>query len=174
MPAIITSPSGKARRILCREVRECGHRPLLNWVCRKTFSIGNAFAAFHKWDGHLFKVPMRIEKTTTPAATVLRISGEIDLHTTPALRAELLACSAERIPCLLLDFTEVDYIDSGGLAALIEYSKETATFGGRFALFGVRPKVFAVFELVRLDKFFTIAPDESQAFARLGVASSGS
>jgi anti-sigma B factor antagonist len=117
---------------------------------------------------------MRIEKTTTPAATVLRISGEIDLHTTPALRAELLDCAAARLPCLLLDFTELDYIDSGGLAALIEDSKESATFGGRFALFGVRPKVFAVFELVRLDKFFTIAPDEFQALGRLGVASAGS
>jgi anti-sigma B factor antagonist len=117
---------------------------------------------------------MRIEKLTTPAATVLRIAGEIDLHTTPALRAELQACSAERVPCLLLDFGEVEYIDSGGLAALIEYTKEATAFGGRFALVGVQKKVLAVFELVRLDQFFTIAPDESQALAKLGVGDSGS
>jgi anti-sigma B factor antagonist len=112
---------------------------------------------------------MRIEKHTPPSATVFRLSGEIDLHTTPDLRAALQACSLERVPCLLIDFGQVDYIDSGGLAALIEYSKEVSNFGGKFALFGVQKKVLAVFELVRLDQFFTIAEDESGALARLGV-----
>jgi len=57
---------------------------------------------------------------------------------------------------------------------LIEYTKEATAFGGRFALVGVQKKVLAVFELVRLDQFFTIAPDESQALAKLGVGDSGS
>ncbi len=114
---------------------------------------------------------MRIEKTLLPAATVLRPEGEIDLHTTPALRAELQACASARTPCLLLDFGGVRYIDSGGLAALIEYLKGAAAFGGRFGIFGVPPNVLAVFELVRLDKFFTIGADESSTLALLGVES---
>jgi len=114
---------------------------------------------------------MRIVKTLLPAATVLRPEGEIDLHTTPVLRAELVACAKAETPCLLIDFGGVDYIDSGGLAALIEYAKEASRFGGKFALFGVRKKVLAVFELVRLDKFFLIATDEAEALARLGADS---
>lgn len=116
---------------------------------------------------------MRIEKTHTPPVTVLRIFGEIDLQTTPALRAELEACRVERAPWLLVDFAGAEYIDSGGLAALIEYSKECLAFGGKLALFGVPNKVLAVFELVRLDKFFTILPDEASALAGLGAERAG-
>jgi anti-sigma B factor antagonist len=110
---------------------------------------------------------MRIEKNQTPAATVLRIFGEIDLHTTPALRVELQKCSGERVPQLLLDLSGVEYIDSGGLAALIEYTKESLAFGGKLMLIAVPKKVLAVFELVRLDKFFTILPDEASALERI-------
>jgi anti-sigma B factor antagonist len=112
---------------------------------------------------------MRIEKTSRPAATVLRPAGEIDLHTSPALRAELQTCLSEKTPCLLLDFDSVDYIDSGGLAALIEYIKGASAFSGKFGIFAVRKNVLAVFELVRLDKFFIIGTDESTTLALLGV-----
>ena len=116
---------------------------------------------------------MRIEKRHRSAATVLRPEGEIDLHTTPALRAELQACAAEGTPCLLLDFGGVRYIDSGGLAALIEYLKGAAAFGGKLGIFGVPENVLAVFELVRLDKFFTIGADEASTLALLGVEPAG-
>jgi anti-sigma B factor antagonist len=112
---------------------------------------------------------MRIEKTSRSAATVLHPAGEVDLHTTPVLRAELQSCLSEKTPCLLLDFSAVSYIDSGGLAALIEYLKGAAAFSGKLGIFGVPKNVLAVFELVRLDKFFTIGADESAVLALLGV-----
>jgi len=112
---------------------------------------------------------MRIEKTSRPTLTVLRPSGEIDLHSTPALRAELLACLSEKTPCLLLDFGAVSYIDSGGLAALIEYVKGSSGFGGKLGIFGIQKNVLAVFELVRLDQFFTIGADKSATLLFLGL-----
>lgn len=112
---------------------------------------------------------MRIEKISRSDATVLQPAGEIDLHTTPVLRAELQSCLSGKTPCLLLDFREVSYIDSGGLAALIEYLKGASAFGGRLGIFGVPRNVLAVFELVRLDKFFTIGADESAVLALLGL-----
>lgn len=91
------------------------------------------------------------------------------MHATPVLRAELQSCLSEKTPCLLLDFSAVSYIDSGGLAALIEYLKGAAAFSGKLGIFGVPKNVLAVFELVRLDKFFTIGADESAVLALLGV-----
>lgn len=114
---------------------------------------------------------MTIEKISSPAFTVLELTGEIDLHSSGPLKSELKICMDARIPVLLLDFKRVGYIDSSGLAILIEYLKDSAKFGGKFALFGLEKKVATLFELVRLDQLFIIAADQQAALARLGVAS---
>jgi anti-sigma B factor antagonist len=112
---------------------------------------------------------MTIENVPSGTAFVLKLSGEVDLHASPALRAELLACIAAKTPLLLLDFSAVDYIDSSGLATLIEYLKESASFDGKFALVGLQKKVLAVLELVRLDQLFVLASDAPTALAKLGA-----
>jgi anti-sigma B factor antagonist len=113
---------------------------------------------------------MTIEKMSLPACTVLELSGEIDLHSSGPLRSELKACSDARTPVLLIDFKRVGYIDSSGLAILIEYLKDAAKFDGKFALFGLEKKVATLFELVRLDQLFVIADDQEGALVRLGVS----
>ncbi len=113
---------------------------------------------------------MTIEKMSLPAFTVLELTGEIDLHSSGPLRIELKACSDARTPVLLIDFKRVGYIDSSGLAILIEYLKDAAKFGGKFALFGLEKKVATLFELVRLDQLFVIADDQEAALDRLRVS----
>jgi len=114
---------------------------------------------------------MTIEKMSLPEFTVLELTGEIDLHSSGPLKWELKSCLDARTPVLLLDFKRVGYIDSSGLAVLIEYLKESSKFGGKFALFGLEKKVATLFELVRLDQLFIIADDQHSALARLGVDS---
>ena len=114
---------------------------------------------------------MTIEKISSPAFTILELTGEIDLHSSGPLKWELKSCVDARTPVLLLDFKRVGYIDSSGLAILIGYLKESSKFGGKFALFGLEKKVATLFELVRLDQLFVIASDQQSALARLGVAS---
>lgn len=99
--------------------------------------------------------------------TTLKLSGEIDLHASPALRAELQKCAADKVPTLLVDFTEVDYIDSSGLATFIEYLRETEPKKTRLALFGLKKKVRTIFELVRLNELFLIADSSESALAAL-------
>ena len=110
---------------------------------------------------------MTQENDTTGGVRILKPFGEIDLHAAPALRAELATCSAAKTPVVLLDFSEVDYIDSSGLAMLIEYLKASADFGGKLGLFGLKKKVRAVFELVRLDQLFVIGEDGPETVAKL-------
>jgi anti-sigma B factor antagonist len=114
---------------------------------------------------------MTIEKMSLPEFTVLELTGEIDLHSSGPLKWELKSCWDARTPVVLLDFQRVGYIDSSGLAVLIEYLKESSKFGGKFALFGLEKKVATLFELVRLDQLFIIADDQQSALARLGVDS---
>ncbi len=106
---------------------------------------------------------MQIEKLESAAAATLKISGEIDLHASPELRAQLQECSKAKTPLLLLDFTSVDYIDSSGLATLIEYVRESGSFGGKLALFGLQKKVRTIFDLVRLNELFVITDTAEEA-----------
>ena len=110
---------------------------------------------------------MQIEISDTSGITTLRLSGEIDLHASPALRAELQKCVHSKISTLLLDFTAVVYIDSSGLATLIEYIRESSSFKGRLALFGLQKKVRTIFDLVRLNELFVISGTAADAIAAL-------
>ena len=112
---------------------------------------------------------MQIEKSETGAVTTLKLSGEIDLHASPALRAELQTCAHTKTSPLLLDFRSVDYIDSSGLATLIEYVRECASFEGRVALFGLQKKVRTIFDLVRLNELFVISGTSEEALAALAA-----
>ena len=110
---------------------------------------------------------MQIVTSESEAAKILQLSGEIDLHASPALRAELQACVKDQTPVLLLDFGGVDYIDSSGLATLIEYVRESGTHGGKLALFGLQKKVRTVFDLVRLNELFVIGDTAESTLAIL-------
>lgn len=112
---------------------------------------------------------MTIAKLSLPNFTLFELTGEIDLHSSVSLKRELTACVEERAQVLLLDFRRVGYIDSSGLALLIEYLKMSSQFGGKLALFGLEKKVASLFALVRLDQLFIIAEDQDAALARLGV-----
>lgn len=112
---------------------------------------------------------MQIEKSTADGATTLKLKGEIDLHGSPVLRAELQSCAGEKTPVLLVDFSEVDYIDSSGLATFIEYVREATPFQGKIALYGLKKKVRTIFDLVRLNELFTITDSAEAASAALAA-----
>ena len=110
---------------------------------------------------------MQIEKSDACGITTLKLSGEIDLHASPVLRAELQKCVKAKATALLLDFSSVEYIDSSGLATLIEYIRESSSFKGRLALFGLQKKVRTIFDLVRLNELFTISESAEEAASAL-------
>ncbi len=112
---------------------------------------------------------MQIEKTGSGNTITLRLSGEIDLHASPTLRSELQDCVRSKSPNLLLDFSNVDYIDSSGLATLIEYVRESGSFGGKIALFGLQKKVRTIFDLVRLNELFVISETAAEAAVALAA-----
>ena len=110
---------------------------------------------------------MQLSRSEENGITILKPSGEIDLHASPVLRAELQKCVAQKVPTLLVDFTEVDYIDSSGLATFIEYVREVSGFSGKMALFGLKKKVRTIFDLVRLNELFVIEDSAEKALDSL-------
>src|SRR5688572_13454530 len=93
----------------------------------------------------------------------IKLSGEIDLQHSPKLRQLLQSKVSLKAPVILLDFTDVKYIDSSGLATLVEYYKNSRSFSGRLAVAGLSNRVRSIFDLVRLGEVFGIFATVSEA-----------
>jgi anti-sigma B factor antagonist len=98
--------------------------------------------------------------------TIFDISGDIDLATSPELRKALLRELRElRMPRVVLNLKAVRYIDSSGVASLVEGLKASRDVGSRFILFGLNTTVREVLQLSKLLRIFEIYDSEEQAVA---------
>lgn len=96
-------------------------------------------------------------------STVVVLGGDVDLHQSPALHATLVDLAGERPKRLMLDLSGVPYMDSSGLGTLVEVFRRVSAYKGKFVLFGLNDRVRSVFEISKLDRFFTICDNEDQA-----------
>jgi anti-sigma B factor antagonist len=98
--------------------------------------------------------------------TIFDISGDIDLANSPEIRKTLLQeLRDRRTPRVIINLTQVRYIDSSGVASLVEGLKISRDLGLRFILFGLSPAAREVLQLSRLLKIFEIHEDEEHALA---------
>jgi anti-sigma B factor antagonist len=96
--------------------------------------------------------------------TIFDISGDVDLATSPELRKALLRELREaRMPRVILNLRAVRYIDSSGVASLVEGLKVSRDVGARLILFGLNTTVREVLQLSKLVKIFEICDNEEQA-----------
>jgi anti-sigma B factor antagonist len=97
-------------------------------------------------------------------AAVLDISGDIDLaHSGEVRRAVLVEFREKRTPKVILNLHEVNYIDSSGVASLVEALKASRDVGARLILFGLSPIAYEVLQLSKLLKVFEIYDTEALA-----------
>ena len=96
-------------------------------------------------------------------SSVVRFEGEIDLHVSPRMAEQLATVIARKPKRVAADISRVTYIDSSGLAVLIEAMQKVEKYGGRFAIVGMQETVRSVFEIARLDQVFRIFPDVEAA-----------
>lgn len=100
----------------------------------------------------------RIEKGTT----IVDVIGQIDLGSSPALRKTLLE-SLKGTDRVAVNLIAVKYIDSSGIASLLEVLKEARQSKKRLVLFGLTAAVSQVLQLTRLTRVFEIRETEEQA-----------
>lgn len=86
---------------------------------------------------------------------LVRLEGEVDLSWSQAVRHAVLDALAHGVP-VGVDLSAVSYIDSSGIAALVEGFQRARARGGRFVLVAVSDPVRAVLELARLDRVFLL------------------
>ena len=94
--------------------------------------------------------------------SVVVVQGEVDLSWSAELRNAVLKALKESND-LLVDLSAVSYIDSSGIAALVEGLQTAKAQSKSFALVSVSGPARAVLELARLDQVFVIHDDLAAA-----------
>lgn len=108
-----------------------------------------------------------LHAVSQPEPNIISLEGEIDLHESPNVREALRPLIEQKVPRIYVDMTQVGYIDSSGLAVLIDAMQRIANYGGKFGLIGIRPAVRTVLEIARLDQVFRVYPDRASAVSAL-------
>ena len=98
---------------------------------------------------------MEISARHMDKTTILDISGDIDLaHSSEVRRVVLLEFREKRTPKVILNLLKVNYIDSSGVASLVEGLKASRDVGSRLILFGLSPIAHEVLQTIEtLDDF---------------------
>jgi anti-sigma B factor antagonist len=107
---------------------------------------------------------VQIAARQSGGGVIFDISGDIDLANSPAMRKTLLGEIKDKHTVkVYLNLKNVRYIDSSGIASLVEGLKASRDHGARMILYGLSPSVREVLELSRLQKIFEIYDSEEQA-----------
>lgn len=97
---------------------------------------------------------------------VIALTGDVDLEGSPKVRDVLLECVGKRP--VLVDMSGVSYIDSSGVASLVEAHQTARKSDTTFALAQVSQSAMRVLELARLDKVFVIHSSVDDALRDAG------
>jgi anti-sigma B factor antagonist len=96
------------------------------------------------------------------SAVIVDVVGDIDLQNSPRLRKTLLE-TLRHAPRVIVNLQQVRYIDSSGIASLVEGLKESQGLKNRFILFGLSKPAREVLRLTRLINVFEVYETEAQA-----------
>jgi len=102
--------------------------------------------------------PITLELTVSEldGDTVVRAAGELDVNTAPELREQLARLIAEDARQIVIDLTEVSFVDSTALSVLVSALKRLRQADGDLELASPNPSVRRVFEITGLTRLFTI------------------
>lgn len=96
---------------------------------------------------------------------VVSLSGTLEVSRQSQFKESLLKQVQSHPCCLVLDFKEVDFIDSACLGALISAARQLREKGGDIRLSEMNSEVTSVFQITRLDKVFKIFDKSTEAIA---------
>lgn len=99
---------------------------------------------------------MEVTSIMADGGVVVAVHGEVDLYASPKLRREIFHWIQKRILSLVVDLDGVTYMDSSGIATLVEGLQLSRKYGGRFTIARPGPPIQEVLKFAHLDKVFHI------------------
>lgn len=108
---------------------------------------------------------MEITAQNRDGVTVLSVNGRIDTSTAPALEQAINKEIDSGSRKILLNFSAVSYISSGGLRVLLASAKKLKNPGDKFGICCLVPEVLKILKLAGFTSIFAIYPSEGEALA---------
>jgi anti-anti-sigma factor len=112
----------------------------------------------------------RVEQLNSPAGNpvaVLRFEVDIASTSKDAVLGTFQALPKESAKQVLLDFSKVDYINSSGIALVIQLLIEASNFGQQVCAFGLSPHFTKVFTMVGIAKYAGLFATQAEALEEL-------
>lgn len=100
-----------------------------------------------------------------PNGAVVVLTGEVDMHRAMDVRECLMGLLDEKIKTLIVDLKEVSFMDSTGLATLVEALQVSRRKKTALKLVAIQPRVQAILEISRLETLFEICDTQEEALA---------
>jgi len=96
---------------------------------------------------------------------VISPTTDIDMSRSPELRTAIRQEMGSGVHKLIVDLEEVHYMDSSGLATLVEAMRNASKADIKLVICQMHEKVSAIFEIARLDSFFSIVQSRDEAIS---------
>lgn len=104
-----------------------------------------------------------VEMDNQDGVIILKLSGEIDLNSSPQLRNKLSESVGNNRSNVVLDLSGVPYMDSSGVGTLVEAKRMVEKNKAQLFLVNPQTRVFSVLEITHLHRFFTICDTLEEA-----------
>jgi anti-sigma B factor antagonist len=111
---------------------------------------------------------LRLRREQLGQATVLRLSGNLDMTTAPQLKDEVQALTASEVQTVVVDLEAIGIIDSSGVGVLVSLFKRLHEKQGYVCFAGVKGQPKEVFRLLRLDRSIDLFPSVTAALEKVG------
>ena len=89
--------------------------------------------------------------------------GDLDYHASTEIREKIGQFLADKPKKIMIDLSQVPYMDSSGIASFVEISRKSKDYGGKIVFYNLTEPVRNIFELAKLNLFFTLADSEDAA-----------
>ena len=97
--------------------------------------------------------------------TILTPTGRLDITTAWQFRLKLQECITRHTPHVVVNLSQVNFIDSSGLTSLVAGMRDADKVNGTFRLCSVHPEAKLVFEVTMMDSVFDIFDTEAEAIS---------
>jgi anti-anti-sigma factor len=101
-------------------------------------------------------------------ATVVHVTGEVDMDTAPSFKRGLLQAIGAGRGGLVIDLSQVSFLDSTALTELVRALERLRAMGGSLAIVASDPRMRSLFDVARLDRDFQVYDSRAEALEALG------
>lgn len=101
---------------------------------------------------------------------VLDVTGEIDIYTTPQFKEAVSAAIDQNKPAIVINMTNVSYMDSSGFGTLLSATKRLRPLDGALYLSGCNEAIQRMLQITRLNTIFGVYTTEAEALAAAKIS----